>query len=163
VTPRGFWARVVVGSALAVVLLVAVAPQRPQRRLSPPLAVAAGVLAGAALYGVAVRRPPTAGVRSASLAVAAGRHAFFALLATNEEIVWRRVALGVLLPRGLLPALVVSSAVFALAHRHRRVLQLATGSVFGGVYLATGFLPASIGAHWTYNELVARVRNELPA
>jgi membrane protease YdiL (CAAX protease family) len=29
-----------------------------------------------------------------------------------------------------------------------------TGGVFGGVYLATGALAASVAAHWTYNMLV---------
>jgi membrane protease YdiL (CAAX protease family) len=161
-TARGLWLRVCVGPAVAVALLLAVAPERPQHQLPVALALATGLAAGAALYVLAVRAPLTKLGRSASFAVAVSRHAFFALLATDEEIVCRRVTLGVLLPRGVLLALVVSTVAFALAHRGRVGLHLVTGGVFGAVYIATGFLAAAIGAHWTYNELVARARPTAP-
>jgi membrane protease YdiL (CAAX protease family) len=162
VTARGLWLRAGIGTALALVLLVAVTPARPARRLPLPLALAVGVVAGAGLYAVAVRAPLGGATRSASLAVAAARHAFFGLLATDEEILWRRVTLGLLLPRGVALALIVSALTFAFAHRRRVGLQLVTGSVFGVVYLGTGLLAASVGAHWIYNELVARARPAAP-
>ena len=81
-----------------------------------------------------------------------------ALWAADEEIVWRRVVLGELLPAGVFAAFALSSFGFGLAHRGRRVLHLGTGAAFGGVYIATGWLGASVAAHWLYNALVgARV------
>jgi membrane protease YdiL (CAAX protease family) len=82
-----------------------------------------------------------------------GTQAFLALLATNEEIVWRRVVLGELLDTSVLAAIFVSTAGFAL-HRSRRRLQLGTGAVFGALYISTGALAASVAAHWAYNALV---------
>ena len=44
-----------------------------------------------------------------------------------------------------------------------KVLHLSTGACFGGVYLATGSLAASVAAHWLYNILVsARVERAPP-
>ncbi|HUB76267.1 MAG TPA: CPBP family intramembrane glutamic endopeptidase, partial [Solirubrobacteraceae bacterium] len=103
--------------------------------------------------------PARAG-RSAGLVL--GRLAFFGLLAANEEVLWRRLALGALLPRGGLLAIAASTLAFALAHRRRTALQLLTGAAFGGLYVATGCLAASIGAHWTYNELVSCARPRAP-
>jgi membrane protease YdiL (CAAX protease family) len=77
------------------------------------------------------------------------------LFAANEEVVWRRVVLGELLPAGSMPALALSALGFALVHHRSRALHLGTGAAFGGVYLATGALAASIAAHWAYNLLVA--------
>jgi membrane protease YdiL (CAAX protease family) len=79
---------------------------------------------------------------------------FLGLWALNEEIVWRRVVLGALLPGGALVALAASTLGFALAHRARRLLHVGTGVTFGSLYLATGALTASIAAHWLYNVLV---------
>jgi len=50
----------------------------------------------------------------------------------------------------------VSAVVFALGHRERQALHLATGSVLGAFYLATGALTACICAHSSYNLFVAR-------
>jgi membrane protease YdiL (CAAX protease family) len=76
------------------------------------------------------------------------------LLAINEEIVWRRVLLGEFLTAGVIPALAASTVGFALAHR-ARLLHLVTGATFGGLYLATGAIAASVAAHWVYNALVS--------
>jgi membrane protease YdiL (CAAX protease family) len=163
VSACGLWLRVCVGTALAATLLVTVAPHGPRPRLPFVLSMPTGALVGGILFALAVRAPVDTAARTASLAVVAGKHAFFGLLAADEEIVWRRVALGALLPRGLLLALVASTATFALAHRRRVLLHFATGGVFGTLYLATGSLAAPIGAHWTYNELVARARFPAPS
>jgi membrane protease YdiL (CAAX protease family) len=161
VTPVGFWLRICVATALAAALLVVLSPPKPPLRLPFVLAVPVGVAAGAVLLVGAVRAP-LAGARPAKAAVVAGRHAFFGLVAANEEVLWRRVALGELLPWGALLALGLTTVAFALAHRRRVGLHLATGGVFGGLYLATGSLAAPIGAHWAYNELVARGRPTAP-
>jgi Type II CAAX prenyl endopeptidase Rce1-like len=161
-TARGLWLRVAAATAVALVALVAVSPRHPPRRLPPVLAAPVGLIGGAVLYLAAVRMPLVLATRSRSLPVVAARHAFFALLAADEEVIWRRVALGVLLPRGVLLAVVASSAGFALAHRPRVALQLVTGSVFGTLYVVTGWLATPIGAHWAYNELVARAGPSVP-
>lgn len=161
-TARGLWLRVGIGTALALAALVALSPRCPPRRLPPLLAVPAGVVGGVALYAAAVRMPLAAGASGRPVTVLLARHAFFALVAADEEVIWRRVALGVLLPRGVLLAVAASSSGFALMHRPRVGLQLVTGGVFGSLYLATGWLAAPIGAHWTYNELVARARPRVP-
>jgi membrane protease YdiL (CAAX protease family) len=58
-----------------------------------------------------------------------------------------------LLASGALVALSLSTVGFALAHR-ARALHLGTGAAFGGLYLSTGALVASVVAHWVYNVLV---------
>jgi hypothetical protein len=127
-------------------------PPQPPVHLVPGLALALGAAAGAVLFGaLARRRPSFAGTPSRRVV---GRQLFLGLCAANEEVLWRRVFLGELLVAGPLAALALSSAGFALAHRRARLLHIGTGSVFGGVYLTTGFLGASIAAHWTYNALV---------
>jgi membrane protease YdiL (CAAX protease family) len=87
--------------------------------------------------------------------VFAGKLAILALLAANEEVLWRRVALGELLRAGVVPALAASTLGFALLHRARPALHLGTGGVFGALYVSTGTLAACVAAHWTYNVLVA--------
>ncbi len=83
---------------------------------------------------------------------------FLALAAANEEVLWRRVMLGELLRSGVVAALAGSTLGFALAHRARPGLHLGTGLAFGGVYLATGALGASIAAHLTYNLCLLSLR-----
>ena len=55
-------------------------------------------------------------------------------------------------------ALAASTALFGAAHVRRQrtaaVAHIATGSVFGVVYLATGRLVAAVAAHGAYNLLV---------
>src|SRR5262249_38784799 len=82
-----------------------------------------------------------------------GMHAFLAVWAANEEIVWRRIALGELLRFGMPAALLGSSVAFAVVHRSRVGTHLATGAAFRAVYLLTGALAASLAAPWAYNAL----------
>jgi membrane protease YdiL (CAAX protease family) len=42
------------------------------------------------------------------------------------------------------------------------VLHLNTGACFGGVYLATGSLGASVAAHWVYNVLAGTLFDQPP-
>jgi membrane protease YdiL (CAAX protease family) len=97
---------------------------------------------------------PRLSPRRARLRVSLAEQTLLGVWAANEEVVWRRVALGELLGAGVLVALVLSSAGFAVAHRRGCALHLGTGAVFGGVYVATGWLAASVAAHWLYNFLV---------
>ena len=57
------------------------------------------------------------------------------------------------LPLGV--AFAAATAAFALAHTHGRRSQLVAGATFGGLYLLTGGLWASIAAHVAHNLLVA--------
>ncbi|HZQ03617.1 MAG TPA: CPBP family intramembrane glutamic endopeptidase [Gaiellaceae bacterium] len=148
------WLRLVTGAAATAVCLLALSPPRPAVRLPLPAACAAGAGCGLALFGVAARRRPRLLVAPARWPLFAARLAVLGLWAANEEVVWRRVALGELLPAGVVPALVLSTIGFALLHRARRRLHLGTGGAFAAVYLTTGLLAASIVAHWTYNVLV---------
>jgi membrane protease YdiL (CAAX protease family) len=156
VTPLAFWARVATTTGLALALLLALSPPHPRTRTGEAFAVALGMAAGAALFAAVLRRRPGAAPLGAAPATLA-RSLFLGLCAANEEVLWRRLLLGELLPAGGLAALAVSSAGFAVAHRGARPLHLATGVTFGALYLATGALGASIAAHWVYNALVASV------
>jgi membrane protease YdiL (CAAX protease family) len=154
-SPAGsLWLRIAAGTTIAFALLFAVAPARPASRLPWPAQPLLGACTGAALALLVVRRWPHRPARTRSLPVLVARQGFFGLWAANEEILWRRVALGELLPAGGFLALAASTLGFALAHRASRRLHLGTGAVFGGLYLGTGALVASIAAHWSYNALV---------
>lgn len=148
------WSRISAGTALAVALGLAFAPAHPAIRVSWPVAAALGAGSGAALFTAATRRRPLLHVATPSISLLLTRLGFLGLWATNEEVIWRRVALGELLPRGIVPALAASTVGFALVHRTRRWLHLGTGGAFGALYVATGALVASIAAHWVYNVLV---------
>jgi membrane protease YdiL (CAAX protease family) len=158
---RSFWARVLTATALAASLGIMLSPPRPRPRLPNALAAALGAAAGAVLYVAVTRRPPAC-LRSRTATATVGKQLFLGLCAANEEVLWRRVLLGELLPTGGLAALVVSSAGFAAAHRRGRLLHAGTGSAFGGLYLATGFLGASIAAHWVYNVFVGSLLERGP-
>ena len=157
---RAFWGRVVTATVLAASLGLALTPPHPPLRVSIILAVALGAAAGLALFVAASRRRPGFPCSRASSSI--GRQLFLGLCAANEEVVWRRTLLGELLPAGALVALAVSSAGFGLAHRQARLLHVGTGSAFGVLYLATGFLGASIAAHWVYNASVGSVLERPP-
>jgi membrane protease YdiL (CAAX protease family) len=156
VSPAVVWARLACTTAIAVSLAVVLAPPRPPLRLPRVAATALGLAAGVALFAAAARRAPALPRRSA-----AGQ-LLLALCAANEELLWRRVLLGELLPLGPVAALALSSAAFAAAHRRAPLLHAATGSAFGGVYLATGFLGAAVAAHWAYNTLVGSLVQRVP-
>jgi membrane protease YdiL (CAAX protease family) len=155
VTGRSAWTRLVGATAVAIALVVSLSPPGPPLRLPVVAAAPAGLLAGAAL-SLAVRRGASAASRP-SLAVLA----LLAVSAANEELIWRRVLAGELLRAGALAALAGSTVLFALAHRGRPGLHLATGGLFGGLYLATGALTAAVAAHWAYNTGLA-VGGEVP-
>ncbi len=150
----GLWLRIAAATSVTLVLLLALAPPRPAARLSWPAAVAVGACSGLLLFGAAARRRPHLPHIASPWPVLLGKLVFLGLWATNEEVVWRRVAAGELLNDGVVPALAASTAGFACVHRGRRVLHLGTGGVFGALYLSTGVLAASVAAHWTYNVLV---------
>jgi membrane protease YdiL (CAAX protease family) len=149
----GWWARLAAGAVLALVLLATVSPERPVPRVPAAAALGGGVLAGLALY-LAVARRGVLFPRGATVSLVAATCALLGLAAAGEEVVWRRVVLGELLRSGSILALAGSSLAFAFAHRARVGLHLATGAVFGGVYIATGALAACIAAHWVYNVLL---------
>jgi len=159
---RAFWARIGVVTALALTLAIAVSPPRPRDRVPALLALAFGAASGAGVFAAAVRRRPRVGPLRCATPSTVGRHLFFGLCATNEEVLWRRLLLGELLPAGQLVALAVSSAAFALAHRRGRALHAGTGAAFGALYLVTGVLGASIAAHWVYNAFVASLAGRAP-
>ena len=161
-TARGLWARLAVTTALALALLLAVSPARPVSRLPQTVALAAGAAAGVLLFVGAARTTPRLPPLRGGVRLLAARHGVLGLWAANEEIVWRRIVLGALLPFGALAAVAVSSLGFALAHRRRQLLHLATGSCFGGVYLGTGSLGATVASHWVYNVLVGALADRPP-
>jgi membrane protease YdiL (CAAX protease family) len=151
------WSRIVAFTAVSFALALVLAPPQPDRTLPWPAAVAVGALAGVALFAAAARARPGRPAASSSALLLLARAGFFGVWATNEELVWRRFALGELLGAGAVPALAASTVGFALMHRTRPALHLTTGGVFGALYLATGVLAASVVAHWSYNVLVAAV------
>jgi membrane protease YdiL (CAAX protease family) len=157
-----FWIRVVLLTALAVSLAVAISPPRPPARVPLLLALALGVAAGVALFGAAARGRRAMRARRRRRCMSVGRQLFLGLCAANEEVLWRRLLLGELLPLGSFIALGASSAAFALAHRRRRGLHIATGAAFGALYVLTGVLGASIAAHWVYNASVASIAERAP-
>lgn len=148
-TARDAWARLAFAFAAALVLVLVLSPPRPELRIAPEAAVAAGLVAGAGLAAAVGRGSASlaAGPRSTWLA----RLGVLALAAASEELLWRRLLLGELLRWGAPAALAGSTLAFALAHRRRPGLHVATGAAFGSLYLATGALVASVAGHWAYN------------
>jgi ABC-2 type transport system ATP-binding protein len=77
----------------------------------------------------------------------------------GEEVLWRAVVLGRLLPVvGVAAALAVSSAAFALTHypaqgRRGAAVHLLTGAGFGLTFVFVGGIAAAIAAHAAYNLL----------
>ena len=154
-TAFGLWGRLVLGSVVAVALLVAISPPLPPRRLPLAAGVLLGIAAGVALYLAVSRERPVLPSRAAPLPLTLATALFLGLAAVNEEILWRRAVLGELLRiAGAGAAIAGSALAFALAHRARPGLHLVTGAVFGAVYLGTGALLAAVAAHWSYNLLL---------
>ena len=139
---QALWLRVAAITTGSVALLFALSPDHPPPRASWPVAIACGLAAGLVLFSAITRTRPRLG-RVGSAPLALGKLAFLGLWATNEEVVWRRVALGELLRTGALSALALSTVGFALMHRARRGIHFGTGGVFGAVYLVTGALTSS--------------------
>jgi membrane protease YdiL (CAAX protease family) len=149
------WGRVGAVTAAAFAVTFALSPAQPAAQLSASAATAVGGAAGLALFLAIARSRPRLPVRGASVSVLFAKVGFFGLWATNEELLWRRFALGELLDVGAFPAVLGSTVGFALVHRARRGVHVVTGGAFGAVYLATGVLAASVAAHFVYNLLVA--------
>lgn len=149
------WARFGAGVALVCLLLAVVPP--PARGAWPVLpAVAAGLVAGTALFVAIERRAPP--LRRGALAadVWLAKHAALVLWAGVEEVVWRRTVLGEL--ANALPtvaALAVGSLAFGLCHRARSPLHVAAGLLFGIVFLVGGGLAGAWAAHAAYNGSIA--------
>jgi len=144
--------RLALSTAVAAATAVAIDPPRPDARVAWPLAIAAGAAAGVVLFVAVLRRRASPRRAAPTPPVTL---AFLALLAVNEEVIWRRLVLGEALRGGAIAAVAASAVAFALMHRVRRATHLLTGVVFGCTYVFTGSLAASAVAHWTYNALVA--------
>jgi membrane protease YdiL (CAAX protease family) len=151
----GLWLRIAAATAIAFGSLLLLSPDRPDQRLATAVSIAVGTALGVAMFVAVVGRGSRLAVARGSVHTAFARWIVFGLLAANEELVWRRAVLGECLGAGSAAALAGSTLVFAVAHRARPGLHLGTGAAFGGVYLATGVLGASIAAHWIYNGLLS--------
>ena len=124
----------------------------------PELDVASGAFCGAALFvTLAGGRLPLSRPGGSSRALAL-RWVWLGGRAGLEELVWRGLVLaGLAVAIGALPALVVSSAGFAVWHRRLLGLPCAvhflTGVVFGATFIVVGLVAAML-AHGVYNVLV---------
>jgi ABC-2 type transport system ATP-binding protein len=156
---RRLWTATV-AHALVAVGLLAYAQVSVQRRVPLGIAVSIGVAAAAALFAALARSRAPFRPRRWRGAAFVARGGFFAVRSASEEVTWRWFLLGSLAPAiGAAGALAASTAGFALAHvgshgRRGAVVHLATGGVFGAVFIATGSLLAAIAAHGSYNLLV---------
>jgi ABC-2 type transport system ATP-binding protein len=152
----GAWLAIACGAALVA---PAVAPLDPSLH-TPAEALSLGCLSGAAAFVVlARRRIPASSLATAPRGRLLARSVVLTAKSAEEEALWRALVLGALLRAlGPLGALVVSTVLFAGAHvgrqGRRASAHLATGSLFGLAYLATGRLSAAVAAHGTYNVLV---------
>jgi ABC-2 type transport system ATP-binding protein len=142
----------------AALVFVRVDPPLTHLRVLPSLLAAIGaaallfvLLSGQALWP---GRPSLRGVGSIGV-----KGIYLTIMSAAEEVLWRWLVLGGLVPVvGLAAAFLASTVGFAFAHAVRRrgivAVHLATGSVFGAVYVFTGRLGAAILAHALYNWLV---------
>jgi membrane protease YdiL (CAAX protease family) len=161
VSAPAVWARLALVTVAAFALPLLLAPPRPPASVPWPLGTGLGAAVGLGLFALVAHRPPLPARVGARNAVAV-RHLLLGVYAANEELLWRRLLLGELLPLGTLTALAVSSAGFAAAHARSRRLHAVTGAVFGGLYLATGCLGSSVAAHWVYNAFVSSLLRRAP-
>jgi ABC-2 type transport system ATP-binding protein len=145
---------------LAVALLALAAPGT-EARATAPASLAGGALVALVLFSGLAARRPTVWLGPGRRAAVAMKGGYLTIRAASEEVVWRWWLLGSLLGAiGVLPALGVSTACFALAHagsqgRRGVAVHLVTGAAFGAVFLVTGRLAAAVAAHAGYNLLVA--------
>lgn len=135
----------VVGAALGVLAPPVVAPR-----------LFAGPAVGVVLFLLLARRWPR--LPPGPMAAVVARSGYIVAAAAFEELLWRGLGLGVLArPLGPGPALVLTAAAFACAHRRapgpRRAVHVLTGLGFGSAYLVGG-LAAAVLAHASYNVLV---------
>lgn len=145
-------------AAIAIVLYLAIRPHPPTALIegTVPSAVI-GLTAGLCLLvALAGRLPPRPRIRRSRLAAAGVRACVLATGTLAEELIWRVVVLATLYTTfGTWLALAVSTVGFAASHagggRRAVAVNLVTGSVFGGVYLATASFAAVVTAHASYN------------
>jgi membrane protease YdiL (CAAX protease family) len=134
----------------------------PPHRLGVITSLAVGLGAGAAVYTLLAggrARLAARGLRPHRRVVV---HAsVFFLTTCAEEVIWRGFFMASLGSYGVPPylALVLSTVLFAYMHQgtagwDRVPCHVATGFLFGGVFLAAGNLLAPIAAHLTYNVAV---------
>ena len=135
-------------------------PPVPGWTLPELQALGVGLAAGALLFALLAGRGAVSRELLHPHGAASGRRLVeICLGAAMEEIAWRGFLLSLL--AGVfttLPALLITSGLFALAHDvrgRRRLVHVATGAVFALVYLGTGRVTAAIAAHAVYNTLVA--------
>jgi ABC-2 type transport system ATP-binding protein len=142
---------------LAVVLLAAGGVASRPHALPLGLAGLAGAAAGLLLAVVLAGRLRVPAPHPSRLRRLLLLGAVVVVLSASEEVIWRGFVLGRLTDViGLVGAYAASTVGFALAHRERAAAPtyLLLGAAFGGVFLATGSLPAAIAAHAAYNLLV---------
>ena len=151
--------------AWAAVTAMAVAASPGVDALDPTLAglgdaLALGLLAGAAAFGlVARRRLAVSDVIALPPRRLVARSLVLTAKSAQEEALWRALLLGLLVePVGRIGALLGSTAAFAAAHVRRQgrsaSTHLVTGATFGAAYLLTGRLWSAITAHATFNVMV---------
>jgi membrane protease YdiL (CAAX protease family) len=149
-----------VSAAAAAAALAFVAVDPPLTRLDALPSVLASVGVACLLFMLLSQQvrlwtcPPRQRVPPLAL-----KAAYVTITSAAEEIVWRWLVLGGLAPVvGLVPAFLVSTVGFAIAHGVRRAdvvaVHLATGAAFGTVYVVTGHIEAAILTHALYNWLV---------
>jgi membrane protease YdiL (CAAX protease family) len=154
----GLWARLSAETALALALLTTADVWAPRPQVPLSFGVAIGACVGVTLVVLLAGKRPGRGplVRERRRLVVA-KGLVLGVGSASEEVLWRWFAIGALAPEiGLLPAYATSTIGFALAHGHPKavLVHLLTGSAFGGVYLLTGSLIASIATHVAYNLIV---------
>lgn len=154
------WVRAA-GGLVAAALGLALTQAPLPVRLPLPLSVALGVLVGTLLFVALARRMPTVGIARGRLGLFTGKLLFLVVNSAVEEVLWRRLLVGTLVGLvGAVAAVAVGTVGFALSHAHwqrRRgfVVHLATGAVFGTLFVATGSVAAAAAAHASYNVLIA--------
>jgi len=158
-TARGLQQQVLLALLLATALATVGLPPAHGSTAPTAAALGAGAAAGLLLFRVLAGRWPRPPLRVRAWPVLC-RAAAIGAKAAIEEIAWRGYVLALLVPfLTSLGAVALTSCLFSLAHgdvRGRaRLVHLATGGVFGGVYLSTGSLAAAILAHAVYNGAIA--------
>lgn len=147
-TALRLWLGVAVSWTAAALTIALVPPHGRLDLQGLAITCAWGTAAGLVLFGLVARLAPRVRVRP-SLAVV--------LVVTTgaEEIVWRSLLLRAAAGRaGPVLALVVTTGLFAAAHRNGRRCHLLTGACFGASYLLGGLI-AAWSAHAAYDVAVA--------
>ena len=138
-------------TTVSIVSLALVHPPCPSGRLPVEHQPVVGVAVGMFLVVLITMHRPAFGTAIANLRRC--RTWLLAMLACNEEIVFRRLVVGELLPWGMAAAISGATILFAVAHREHSGVHLVTGAVFCTTYLATGGILCVAVAHWVYNAL----------